>query len=68
MTLTEIVAIAASVYTTLAAVIGTAALVAAATPTPKDDAIVTKGKVILSYFKKVVDFIGANFGKAKNAS
>lgn len=40
-------------------VIGTFSLIAAATPTKRDDRIV--GKLL-----KVVDFLGANFGAAKN--
>lgn len=41
-------------------VVGTFAVIAAATPTPKDDGIV---KVLTN----IVNFLGANFGKAKNA-
>ena len=44
-------------------VVGTAALIAAATPTPKDDTAVAKVQGIL---KKIADFLGANFGNAKN--
>lgn len=48
-------------YLTIASsVVGTAALIAAATPTPKDDGIVRM-------LTKVINFLGANFGKAKNA-
>lgn len=43
----------------LTSVIGTFSLIAAATPTKRDDRIV--GKLL-----KVVDFLGANFGAAKN--
>lgn len=48
----------------LLSVVGTAALIAAATPTPKDDTIVAK---IQTALKKIADFLGANFGNAKNA-
>ena len=48
-----------SILGILTSVVGTAALIAAATPSTKDDAIVAK-------VKKVVDFLGANFGHAKN--
>lgn len=40
-------------------VVGSFALIAAATPTDRDDRIV--GKLM-----KIVDFLGANFGAAKN--
>ena len=40
-------------------VIGTFSLIAAATPTKRDDRI-------LGYLMKIVDFLGANFGAAKN--
>jgi len=41
-------------------VIGTFALIASMTPTKKDDTIV-------GYLTKLIDFLGANFGQAKNA-
>ena len=40
-------------------VIGTASVIAAITPTPKDDAI-------LAVLRKAIDFLGFNFGYAKN--
>lgn len=43
----------------ITSVIGTFSLIAAITPTQRDDRIV--GKLM-----KVVDFLGANFGAAKN--
>lgn len=43
----------------IAQIIGGFALVAAITPTKRDDSIV--GKIT-----KIVDFLGANFGAAKN--
>lgn len=42
------------------AVVGAFASIAAVTPTPKDDGI---AKMLL----KAVNFLGANFGQAKNA-
>lgn len=44
----------------VSAAVGAFATIAAATPTPKDDGI---AKALV----KVVNFLGANFGKAKNA-
>lgn len=45
----------------IASVIGTAAVIAAATPTKRDDSIV-------GFITKFVDFLGANIGAAKNAN
>lgn len=42
------------------AVCGLAAHVAALTPTPKDDGVIKK-------IKAFIDFIGGNYGEAKNA-
>lgn len=41
-------------------VIGTASVIAALTPTPKDDGIIAVAR-------KVVDFLAFNFGSARNA-
>lgn len=41
-------------------IVGTAAIIASMTPTPKDDGIVR-------LLKKVLDFLAMNVGKAKNA-
>lgn len=50
----------AGVYLDIATkIIAAAAAVAAITPTPKDDSILAKARA-------VVDFIGFNFGFAKN--
>ena len=46
------------VYAT--AVVGAFASIAAVTPTPKDDGIAKA-------LTKAINFLGANFGKAKNA-
>jgi len=46
------------VYAT--AVVGAFASIAAVTPTPKDDGIA-------KLLTKAINFLGANFGKAKNA-
>jgi hypothetical protein len=51
---------ALSLYMTLTSIIGTAATLAALTPTPKDDNVV-------SWIKKILDFIGMNILHAKNA-
>ena len=48
-----------TIITIALSVVGTAALIAAVTPTPKDDAIVAQ-------LRKVVDFLAANWGNAKN--
>ena len=44
-------------------IIGAAAAVAALTPTPKDDKIISQ---ILGIVKKVADILGMNVGNAKN--
>ena len=49
----------ANIFAIATSVVGTAALIAAITPTPKDDAILAKAK-------KVLDFLAGNFGFAKN--
>ena len=48
-----------AIITIALSVVGTAALIAAVTPTPKDDAAVAQ-------LRKVVDFLAANWGNAKN--
>lgn len=48
------------IYSIATSVVGTAALVAAATPTTKDDGVIAK-------IRGLLDFAGANFGNAKNA-
>jgi hypothetical protein len=48
-----------TVYNIASSVVGTAAVIAAATPTPKDD-------TVLSIIRKALDFIGFNIGFAKN--
>ncbi len=50
---------ASNIFAVATSVVGTAALIAAMTPTPKDDGIVAKAK-------KVLDFFAGNFGFAKN--
>lgn len=45
---------------TVTAVIAFASHLAALTPSPKDD-------VAVGWFKKLFDFIGGNYGNAKNA-
>lgn len=47
----------------LTSIVGTAALIAAATPTPTDDARVAKVQKVI---KRIADVIGANWGNAKN--
>ena len=49
----------ANISTVVLAVIGLAATIAAATPTPKDDSIV-------SALRKIVDVIGMNVGHAES--
>jgi hypothetical protein len=46
-------------YLTAASIVGTFALIASITPTKKDDTIV-------GYLTQLIDFLGANFFKAKN--
>ena len=48
-----------TIYDVLTSVVGTAAVIAALTPTPKDDLIL--GKV-----RKALDLVGANVMHAKN--
>lgn len=48
-----------TIYDVASSVIGTAAVIAAVTPTPKDD-------VILAIVRRVLDLIGFNIGFAKN--
>ena len=45
----------------IASVVGTFAVIAAATPTKRDDSIV-------GFLSKFIDFLGANIGAAKNAN
>ncbi len=45
----------------IASVVGTFAVIAAATPTKRDDSIV-------GFVSKFIDFLGANIGAAKNAN
>ena len=45
----------------IASVIGTAAVIAAATPTKRDDSVV-------GFVSRLIDFFGANIGAAKNAN
>jgi len=52
-----------TIVTVILAVIGAASAIAAVTPTPKDDKIVSK---IQTVFKVIVDTVGMNIGKAKN--
>mgnify|MGYP000146098630 CR=1 FL=1 len=48
-----------NIFDVATSVIGTAAVIASVTPTPKDDAIVAP-------IKKLLDFLAFNFGHAKN--
>lgn len=48
-----------TIYDIATSVVGTAAVIAAVTPTPKDDAV-------LAIVRKLLDFIGFNIGFAKN--
>lgn len=57
--LNELIAVLPSWLDALTSLIGSFALIAALTPTKRDDSIVGKAS-------KVVDFLGANFGNAKN--
>ena len=47
------------VYDVVSSVVGTAAVIAAVTPTPKDD-------TFLAFLRKVLDIIGFNIMNAKN--
>ena len=61
-----LVALAPTILLIATSVVGTAALIAAATPTPKDDVVVTLAQKALVALRKVIDFVGANYGGAKN--
>lgn len=48
----------------IAQIIGVSAMIAALTPSSKDDTVIAS---IQNGFKKVIDILGFNFGNAKNA-
>lgn len=47
------------IFDIVSSIVGTAAMIAAITPTPKDD-------MILGTVRKAIDFVGFNFMFAKN--
>ena len=51
------------IMTTVLAVVGAASAVAALTPTPKDDKIIS---TILKVIRKIANVFGLNVGNAKN--
>ena len=52
--------------TYLTAIISAASIIAAVTPTPKDDQAVSKAKSYLAKAYKLVDFLALNILKAKD--
>lgn len=56
----DIIAMVPEYLAIATSVIGTFALIAAATPTTKDDTIV-------AFISKLIHFLAANFGQAKNS-
>lgn len=48
------------------AIVAASALIAAATPTPKDDEYVSKAKTWLKRIRGAIDAMGFNWGNARN--